>query len=107
MSDDDGKMNKKHCERQIQLMMLRAQWWIASATSGHYKQRKVFHGFITDTGPEFTDEEKLADTMATADRHIRNAQDFMEALAEREDAEMSSDLDLEAGIRRAGGKTRP
>ena len=100
-------MNKKHCERQIQLMMLRAQWWLASATSGHYKQRKVFHGFITGKGPELTDDEKLADVMATADRHIRNAQEFMDALAEREDAEMSGDLELATLIRRAGAGKAP
>jgi hypothetical protein len=101
---NEGKMNKKHCERQIQLMMLRAQWWLASATSGHYKQRNIKHGTITNGGPDFTDEEKLADTMATADRHIRNAQEFIDALAEREDAETSSDWEMVALIRHATEK---
>lgn len=93
---DSPGMNKKHCERQIQLLMVRAQWWLASATSGHYRQRMVSRG-----GVELTDDEKLDDTMATADRHVRMAQEFMDALAEREDAELSSDTEWEAGLRRA------
>lgn len=79
--------NLEYCRRQIQLSMLRAQWWIASATSGHYKQRKIAHGTITDNGPEFTDEEKLASCMATAQRHIEIAAEFSENLAEEESRE--------------------
>lgn len=76
--------NLEYCKRQIQLSMLRAQWWLASAQSGHYKQRQIFHGPITSDGPEFTDEEKLADAMATALRHIEIAAEFSENLAEAE-----------------------
>ena len=76
--------NLEYCKRQIQLSMLRAQWWIASATSGHYKQRKIHHGTITSGGPEFTDDEKLVDAMATAQRHIELAAEFSETLAEVE-----------------------
>ena len=76
--------NLEYCKRQIQLSMLRAQWWIASATSGHYKQRKISHGMITSGGPEFTDDEKLADAMATAQHHIELAAEFSEKLAEAE-----------------------
>ena len=36
-------------------------------------KRKIFHGPITSAGPEFTDEEKLADAMATALRPITDA----------------------------------
>ena len=76
--------NLEYCKRQIQLSMLRAQWWIASTTSGHYKQRKIHHGTITSGGPEFTDDEKLAGAMATAQRHIELAAEFSEKLAEAE-----------------------
>lgn len=77
--------NLEYCKRQIQLSMLRAQWWLASATSGHYKQRKVFHGTRTSGGPEFTDDEKLRDAMATAQRHIELAAEFSDKLAEAEE----------------------
>ncbi len=81
--------NLEYCKRQIQLSMLRAQWWMTSATSGHYKQRQIFHGTLTNNGPEFTDEEKLADAMATAMRHIQNASEFSEALAAEEEAALN------------------
>jgi len=64
--------------------MLRAQWWLASAQSGHYKQRQIFHGPVTSNGPEFTDDEKLESCMATAMRHIEIAAEFSENLAEEE-----------------------
>jgi hypothetical protein len=73
--------NLEYCKRQFQLSTLRAQWCLTSVTSGHYKQRKIFHG--TD-GPEFTDDEKLANAMATAQRHINLAAEFSESLAEAE-----------------------
>lgn len=76
--------NLEYCKRQIQLSMLRAQWWMASATSGHYKQRNIAHGTATSGGPELTDEEKLADAMDTAKRHIELAAEFSEKLAEAE-----------------------
>ena len=75
-------MNLEYCKRQFQLSMLRAQWWLTSATSGHYKQRKIWHG--GSGGSEFTDDEKLAAAMATAQRHIDNASKFSESLAEAE-----------------------
>lgn len=84
-------MNLEYCKRQIQLSMLRAEWWIASATSGHYKQRKIAHGAVTSGGPEFTDEEKLAAAMATAQRHIELAAEFSESLAEAEAEAVKTD----------------
>lgn len=77
--------NLDYCKRQIQLSMLRAQWWMTSAASGHYKQRQIAHGTVTDGGPEFTDDEKLADAMATAKRHIEIAAEFSESLADVEE----------------------
>lgn len=82
--------NTEYCKRQIQLSILRAQWWLASAQTGHYKQRKIAHGTITSGGPEFTDEEKLADAMATAQRHIELAAEFSENLAEEEQKELDA-----------------
>jgi hypothetical protein len=76
--------NLEYCKRQIQLSMLRAQWWIASAQTGHYKQRKIFHGTETSGGNEFTDEEKLENCMLTALRHIEIAAEFNDNLAEAE-----------------------
>ena len=78
------KKNLEYCKRQIQLSMLRAQWWLASATTGHYKQRKIFHGPASTGGEAFTDEEKLAACLATANRHIENAAEFSEDLASEE-----------------------
>ncbi len=87
----DARMNLEYCRRQIQLSMLRAQWWIASVTSEHYKQRKIFRGPITDRGPELTEEEKLADAMATAQRHIELAAELSESLAEAEEEAIEAD----------------
>lgn len=78
------KKDLEYCKRQIQLSMLRAQWWIASAASGHYKRRRISHGTLTSNGADFTDEEKLEDAMATAQRHIEIAAEFSENLAEAE-----------------------
>lgn len=74
--------NLKYGERQFQIALLRAQWWLASVTSGHYKQRQIFHG---TGGPELTDEEKLAAAMATANRHLEFATDCSEASAVTEE----------------------
>jgi hypothetical protein len=84
--------NLEYCKRQIQLSLLRAQWWIASATSGHYKQQQIAHGATAPT--EFTDEEKLADAMETAQRHINVAAEFSESLAEAEEEAAQSSRDL-------------
>lgn len=76
--------NLEYCKRQIQLSMLRAQWRLASVTTGHYKQRKIYRGTLSHNGPELTDDEKLANAMATAQRHIELAAEFSESLAEAE-----------------------
>lgn len=78
--------NLEYRKRQVQLSMLRAQWWIASVNTGHYKQRKIYRGTLSHNGPELTDDEKLADAMATALRHIEIAAEFSESLGEEESA---------------------
>ena len=74
--------NIEYGKRQYQLSTLRAKYWLASVTSGHYKQRQIFHGTGTDS--PFTDDEKLARAMATANRHIELAAEFAEGLADAE-----------------------
>lgn len=82
--------NPKYAARQIKLSMLRAQWWLASAQSGHYKQRKVQRGTNEKTPDgtiafrDLSEEEKLDDCMRTALRHIELAMEFSENLAEKE-----------------------
>ena len=51
-----------HCQMQ-------AAWWIAYATTGACKNRKLFHGTLE--GTPFTDEEKVEDAFKTAQRHIQ------------------------------------
>ena len=57
-------MNK---EEYKAFCLAQAQWWLVSAQTGHYKQRKLYHGL---NGPEFTDEEKLDNCMNTAQLHL-------------------------------------
>jgi hypothetical protein len=83
--------NLEYCKRQIKLSMLRAQWWLTSAQSGHYKQSGSQRGTDqkSDDGRivfrDCTDEEKLESCMATALRHIDLAREFSESLAEEEE----------------------
>lgn len=57
-------MNKeqfqKHCEMQ-------ANWWIATALTGHAKSRDISDG----SGRQLTDDEKTASALQTAQNHIR------------------------------------
>ncbi len=62
--DDDIKM----CE-------VRANYWMAMATTGAGRKRSLSHGTM---GPEFTDEEKDADCMETAERHIHIMSEIVE-----------------------------
>lgn len=83
--------NLEYCKRQIQLSMLRAQWWMASATSGHYKLRRLQQGTDEKSAEgrivfrDCTDEEKLAACLATAQRHIEGAAEYSEVLAKSEE----------------------
>lgn len=49
-------------EHFLKLCELRAHWWMTSAVTGHCKQRMLSHG----DGTLFTDEEKTADALETA-----------------------------------------
>jgi hypothetical protein len=64
MSD---KLILKSIDNDIELARLYAQYWIAEATTGVCLNRRLYHGF---EGPEYTNEEKVAESMETAKRHI-------------------------------------
>lgn len=82
--------NFKYCERQFQLAMLRAQQWMTSVNSGHYKQRGLQRGTEEKSEDgrivfrDCTDEEKLDAAMQTVKRHIEFAAECSETLAENE-----------------------
>ena len=63
----------------IEISKLWAQWWMASAVTGHCKDREIYHG--TGDSP-LTDAEKVADAMATAKSHIHSIRDATENLCE-------------------------
>lgn len=54
-------------DHKIQYHSLMAQYWIGMALTGTAKKRKMFHG---TSDIELTDNEKTADAMETAHRHI-------------------------------------
>jgi hypothetical protein len=41
--------------------------WSTNILSGAYKNRKLYHG---TSGPEMTDDEKLAEAMSTLQQHV-------------------------------------
>ena len=77
-------------EGQFQLFLARAAYWTALVTSGAYKTRKLQRGTDAKTAYgrivfcDCTDEEKLEDTLATAQRHIQMASDFAETFPDAE-----------------------
>lgn len=56
-------------EERMRFHEMQAYWWTNSASNGHTKKRKLYHGGLN--GPEFTDQEKVDDAMQTAQNHIR------------------------------------
>ncbi len=93
MSDEK---NFKYCARQFQLATLRAQWWMASVTSGHYKQRGLQRGTEEKSEDgrivfrDCTDEEKLDAAMKTIQRHLEFANECSETLCEGEELDKQS-----------------
>lgn len=65
-TEEEGKMTK---EERMRFHEMQAYWWMHSASNGHAKQRKMYHGF--SGGPEFTDQEKVDDAMETSQTHMR------------------------------------
>ena len=60
----DKQQFQKHCEMQ-------ANWWIASALTGHAKQRNLFKSVNAIGDTEMSDDEKIANALETAQNHIR------------------------------------
>ena len=78
----------KYGEMQFQLALARAQAWHARIISGAYKlsrsQRATGLGLDgAFTWQDLTDEEKLADAIATMERHLKFAQECLDAAGER------------------------
>jgi len=67
-------------DHEIQLASLRAQWWIASATTGHCLSRKIYRGLGCDPSTEITDSEKINEAMNTANGHIRRATELIDQI---------------------------
>jgi hypothetical protein len=57
----------KTIDDEIKMCELRANYWMAMATTGVGRKRSLSHGTV---GPEFADEEKDADCMSIAKNHI-------------------------------------
>lgn len=63
-------------DKEIDLCAIRAQYWIAMATTKACLNMNLFHG--TD-GPPFTDEEKVQHCMEISNRHIQLMANLVEA----------------------------
>lgn len=68
---------------QFQRAIIYAQWWTASASNGHAVQRQISRGRepteeerargkVVGWNP-LSDQEKIADAMSTAERHMTRA----------------------------------
>lgn len=75
-------MNKNDfLSHQINISLMRANWWIAFSKTQACLDRKIYHGCFSDPNQtEFTDDEKIKDAMNTADNHIRNAQEYINSV---------------------------
>lgn len=52
--------------------LAQANWWIASATTGHCKSRNLFKSINKVGDTPMSDEEKVANAMETAQTHLKN-----------------------------------
>jgi hypothetical protein len=75
--DEEVKMSYviKTIDDDIKMCEVRANYWMAMATTGAGRKRSLSHGTM---GPELTDLEKDADCMDTALRHIRGMQELVD-----------------------------
>ena len=64
-------MNK---EQSMKHSELQASWWIAYATTGACIKRNM-----SKSGVQLTDDEKVADALETAQRHIRTYRECCES----------------------------
>ena len=65
----------KTIDDDIKLCEVYASYWIALATTGVAKNRRLYHG---TQGPEFTDDEKVEEAMQTAHTHITRMRELMD-----------------------------
>ena len=65
----------KTIDDDIKLCEVYANYWIALATTGVGKNRRLYHG---TSGPEFTDDEKVEECMQTANTHITRMRELMD-----------------------------
>jgi len=65
----------KTIDDDIKLCEVYANYWIALATTGAAKNRRLYHG---TQGPEFTDDEKVEEAMKTAHTHISRMRELMD-----------------------------
>lgn len=65
----------KTIDDDIKLCEVYANYWMTMATTGVAKNRRLYHG---TSGPEFTDDEKVAEAMQTASTHIDRMRELMD-----------------------------
>jgi hypothetical protein len=65
----------KTIDDDIKLCEVYANYWMAMATTGVTKNRRISHG---TKGPEFTDDEKVADAMLSANTHMTRMRELMD-----------------------------
>ena len=70
----------KILDDQIHETSLYAQWWMASAMTGHAATRTIFKGVGDDRHP-MTAEELTSEAMRTANTHINRHRELYEARA--------------------------
>ncbi len=63
---------------QLDLSLARAAWWTAYATTPGNLGRIVTDG----GGMRYTRDDLIADAMGTAETHLHNAQELVDAIAE-------------------------
>lgn len=72
-------MNKEALQLQINLSMVRANWWIAYANTPANLAREVrIGGYMSDD--YMSKSELIDDAMNTANTHIKNAQEMIDTL---------------------------
>ena len=77
-------MINRYCEMQFQMALTRANHWNALISSGAYRLSKTQRGCGknpdgTIAFRDMTDDEKLESAIATANAHMRFAQECLEA----------------------------
>ncbi len=63
---------------QITLAFAYANHSHAMAITGVAKKKNLFHGTSTSKDREFTDDEKITDSMETAGRHLKRASELID-----------------------------